>query len=153
MGRNAGGNSLPILMSPAITVPGLLLLAAVAVLIHGYHLGADDAAIYVPAIKSVADPSLYPFGSEFFMSHAHLSLFPDLVGDSARLTRLPVDFIIFAWHAASIFLLLLAAWRLASVCFVSSLARWGGVGLLAALLSVPIAGTALVIMDPYLTAR
>ena len=70
----------------ATTVLALLVVTAVAVLVHGYHLGADDAAIYVPAIKNVADPSLYPFGSEFFMSHAHLSLFSDIVGDSASLT-------------------------------------------------------------------
>jgi hypothetical protein len=124
-----------------------------AVLIHGYHLGVDDAAIYVPAIKSVADPTLYPFGSEFFMSHAHLSFFPDIVGESARLTRLPIDFVIFGWHAAGIFLLLLASWQLASVCFLKNSARWSSVLFLATLLSVPVAGTALVIMDPYLTAR
>jgi len=53
----------------------LAIIAALAVLVHGYHLGVDDAAIYVPAIKRVADPALYPFGAEFFMSHAHLSLF------------------------------------------------------------------------------
>jgi len=156
---SGGGVSPPISMSSsrppltAVTVLALLLVTAMAVLIHGYHLGADDAAIYVPAIKSVADPSLYPFGSEFFMSHAHLSFFPDIVGGSARLTRLPIDFVIFAWHAASIFLLLLASWRLASVCFLRDSARWGGAVLLAALLSVPVAGTALLIMDPYLTAR
>jgi hypothetical protein len=138
---------------PAIPLLKLLLLAALAVLVHGYHLGADDAAIYVPAIKKVADPSLYPFGAEFFLSHAHLSFFADLVGDSARLTRLPIDFVIFVWHAASVFLLLLAAWRLAGACFRDQAARWGGVILLAALLSVPVAGTALAIMDPYLTAR
>lgn len=131
----------------------LLLLAAVAVLVHGYHLGADDAAIYVPAIKRVADPGLYPFGSEFFMSHAHLSFFSDIVGDSARLTRIPVDLVIFVWHFAGIWLLLVAAWRLAAVCFENDSARWGSVILLAGLLSVPVAGTALVIMDPYLTAR
>jgi hypothetical protein len=106
----------------------------------------------VPAIKRVADPSLYPFGSEFFMLHAHLSFFPDMVAGSARLTRLPIEFVIFAWHAASIFLLFLGSWRLAGVCFQRDSARWGGVVLLAALLSVPVAGTALTIMDPYLTA-
>ncbi|MBZ5727044.1 MAG: hypothetical protein LAP87_18855 [Acidobacteriia bacterium] len=131
----------------------LFLMALLAVLVHGYHLGADDAAIYVPAIKKAADPALYPFGAEFFMSHAHLSFFPDLVGGSARLTRLPVNFAIFAWHVAGIFLLLLAAWRLVCACFHGDGARWGGVALLAALLSVPVAGTALAIMDPYLTAR
>jgi hypothetical protein len=128
-------------------------MTALAVLVHGYHLGADDAAIYAPAIKKVADPSLYPFGSEFFLSHAHLSFFAEIVGNSARLTRLPIDFTIFVWHAAAIFLLLLAAWRLAGACFRNEPARWGGVILLAALLSVPVAGTALAIMDPYLTAR
>jgi hypothetical protein len=131
----------------------LLLVTTLAVLVHGYHLGVDDAAIYVPAIKRAADPGLYPFGSEFFMSHAHLSLFASLVGDSARLSHLPINSVIFVWHVFSIFLLLLACWRLACACFENNYARWSGVALVAALLSVPVAGTALVIMDPYLTAR
>ena len=46
------------------------------------------------------------------MSHAHLSFFAELVGGSARLTHLPIDFVIFAWHVGSIFLLLLAGWQL-----------------------------------------
>jgi hypothetical protein len=132
---------------------GLLLLTFLGVAVHGYHLGADDAAIYVPAIKRVADPSLYPFGSEFFMSHAHLSLFPDMVGQSSRFTHIPIDSVIFLWHLACVFLLLLAAWRLLDACFLSESARWSGVTLLAAVLSVPVAGTALALMDPYLTAR
>jgi hypothetical protein len=123
------------------------------VLVHGYHLGVDDSAIYVPAIKRAADPNLYPFGAEFFMSHAHLSIFAGLVGGSARLSHLPIDTTIFAWHVASIFLLLLAAWQLMGTCFKTSQARWGGVTLLAATLSVPVTGTALAIMDPYVTAR
>jgi hypothetical protein len=101
----------------------------------------------------VADPDLYPFGAEFFMSHAHLSIFANLVGGSARLSHLPIDVVIFAWHVVSIFLLLLAAWQLLGSCFESSYARWSGVAVLAATLSVPVTGTGLVIMDPYLTAR
>jgi hypothetical protein len=134
-------------------LPGLGAITALAVLVHGYHLGVDDAAIYVPAIKRVADPTLYPFGAEFFMSHAHLSFFPELIGGSARLSHLPIDAVIFAWHVVSVFLLLLAAWRLLGCCFESASARWSGVAFLAATLSVPVAGTGLVIMDPYLTAR
>ncbi len=121
--------------------------------VHGYHLGVDDSAIYIPAIKRVADPSLYPFGAEFFLSHARLSVFANLVGGSARLSHLPADLVILLWHVASIFLLLVAAWRLLGCCFESAHARWAGVAFLAATLSVPVAGTALVIMDPYLTAR
>ena len=134
-------------------LPGLGAITALAVLVHGYHLGVDDSAIYVPAIKRVADPDLYPFGAQFFMSHAHLSMFSNLVGGSARLSHLSIDLVIFAWHVGTIFLLLLAAWQLLGTCFESSYARWSGVAILAATLSVPVAGTALAIMDPYLTAR
>ena len=97
------------------TTLGLLLLALAAVLVPGYHPGADDAAIYVPAIKQVADPALYPFGAEFFLSHAHLSLCAFLVGNSARLSHLPIDLVILAWHAGCIFLLLAASWRVLAV--------------------------------------
>jgi hypothetical protein len=131
----------------------LSLITFLAVFIHGYHLGVDDAAIYVPAIKKAADPSLYPFGSEFFVSHAHLSFFPDLVGDSAKFTHLPINLVIFLWHVTGIFLLLLGSWQLLCACFQNDYARWSGIALLACVLSVPVAGTALVIVDPYLTAR
>ena len=66
--------------SPACPKPRrILVLFAVALLsifVHGYHMGTDDAAIYAPGIEKAADPSLFPFGSEFFMHHAGLSLFP-----------------------------------------------------------------------------
>ena len=131
----------------------LALLAAGAILVHGYHLGSDDAEIYVPAIKRVADPSLFPVDSQFFMQHASLSFFSDLIGGSGRLVRLPIDWTIFLWHAVSVFLLLLAGRQLLAVCFRSRRAQWAGVVLLASTLTVPVAGTALVIMDPYMTAR
>lgn len=131
----------------------LLLITLLAVLVHGYHLGVDDSAIYVPAIKKVIDPALYPYGDEFFLSHAHLSFFSLLVGDSARLTNMPANAAIFLWHVAGVFLLLLACWQLLCACFRDNHARWSGVALLAALLTVPVAGTALAVMDPYLTAR
>ena len=134
-------------------IPGCLGLTAAAVLVHGYHLGTDDAAIWVPTIKKAADPSLYPFGGEFFLHHASLSLFPLLLGRFARLTHLSSDAVIFLCHIAGIFLLLLAARQVLSACFESERARWAGVALLAAVLSVPVAGTALVIMDPYVTSR
>ncbi len=131
----------------------MLLITALAVCVQGYHLGADDAAIYIPGIKQAADPALYPFGAQFFQQHAHWSVFPLLVGGSARLTRLPVDAAIVAWYVAGTFLLMFAAWRLLCACVSTASARWGGVVLLAATLTVPVAGTALAIADPYLTSR
>lgn len=139
--------------SSKTTTLGCLGLTVAAVLVHGYHLGTDDGAIWVPTIKKAADPSLYPFGAEFFLHHANLSLFPMLLGRFTRLTHLSSDAVIFGCHIAGIFLLLLAGWKLLSACFESERARWAGVALLAGLLSVPVAGTALVIMDPYVTSR
>lgn len=131
----------------------LLVLTCSAVLVHGYHLGTDDAEIYLPAVKKFLDPALYPFGDEFFMTHGRLSLFSDTLGLSARALHLSVDTAAFAWHIFGIFLLLLASLRLLESCFEGQRARWTGVSLLTAVLSVPVANTALVIMDPYLTAR
>jgi hypothetical protein len=131
----------------------LLLLACAAVLVEGYHLGVDDGEIYVPAIKKVFDHRLYPFGAEFFLSHAHMSLFAPLVGDSARLLHLPVEMAILLWHVGCIFLILIAGWQLAQTFFKSERAHWGAVALLASVLPVPVAGTALVLSDNYLSAR
>jgi hypothetical protein len=131
----------------------LLAITLLSILVHGYHMGTDDAAIYAPGIERAADPSLFPFGSEFFMHHAGLSLFPHLVAATTWLTRLPIEWSMMLWFAFAQFLLLWAAYELARQCFRSERARWAGVGLLAALLNVPVAGTALIIADPYLTAR
>ena len=48
---------------------------------------------------------------------------------------------------------LFAAWLLAARCYKSREARGGAVALLAVWLTLPIAGTSLMLMDPYVTAR
>jgi hypothetical protein len=98
-------------------------------------------------------PNLYPYGTEFFESHASLSIFTALVGTSAKLFHLNVEWTVFLWHLLTVFVFLIAAWRLACVCFDSARARWSAILLSSLTLTVPAAGTALVLMDPYLTAR
>ena len=131
----------------------LLAISLFAILVHGYHMGTDDAAIYAPGIERAADPSLFPFGSEFFMHHAGLSRVSPFSGGVTWVTRLPIEWSMLLWFALAQFLLLWAAYEVARQCFRSERARWASVGLLAALLNVPVAGTALIIADPYLTAR
>jgi hypothetical protein len=131
----------------------LLLLTLGALFIHGYHPYVEDAEIYLPGVERILNPQLFPMGGEFFWSHAHLTLFPNLIALSVRVTHLPLDVILFLWHVASIFLLLLGCWQLASLCFASSRARWAAVGMVAALLTLPVAGTALYLMDQYLNPR
>jgi hypothetical protein len=132
-----------------------LLLTFAAVLVHGYHPFAEDAEIYLPGVEKILHPELFPTGQEFFLSHAHMTLFPNVVAFSLRVTHLPLEVGLFLWHVASIFLLLLACWELGGLLFsnASVKARWGGVCLVAALLTIPVAGTALYIMDQYLNPR
>jgi len=131
----------------------LLLLTLGALLVHGYHPYAEDAEIYLPGVEKILHPELFPAGQEFFLSHASLTFFPNLVAFSLRVTHLPMEAGLFLWHLASIFLLLLACWELSGLCFPNARARWGGVCLVAALLTIPVAGTALYIMDQYLNPR
>ena len=132
---------------------GLWLLTGGAALVHGYHPFAEDAEIYLPSVEKTLHPELFPTGTEFFASHAQLTLFPNLIAFSLRVTHLPMEVGLFLWHLASVFLLLLACWELSGKCFPSSRARWAGVALVAGLLTIPVAGTALYIMDQYLNPR
>jgi hypothetical protein len=131
----------------------LLLMTAAALLVHGYHPFAEDAEIYLPGVEKILNLQLFPAGREFFASHASLTIFPNLVAFSLRVTHLPMEAGLFLWHFASIFLLLLACWELSGLFFPNARARWGGVCLVAALLTIPVAGTALYIMDQYLNPR
>jgi hypothetical protein len=137
---------------------GLLLLTAAALLIHGYHPYAEDAEIYLPGVLKILNPNLFPLNAEFFGEHAGHTLYPNLVAFSVRATHLPLPWTALLWHLLSIFLLLAASWRLASAFFETEstadvFARWAAVALMAALLTLPIAGTFLFIQDQFLNPR
>ena len=113
----------------------------------------DDGEIYVPAARKLVNPKLYPFAPEFFLSHAHLSLFSPTLAWTARLTHLSIDWTIFAWYVITLFGMMVACWTLATACFESSRARWSAVLVIAAVVSMPATNTGLLLMDPYLSAR
>jgi hypothetical protein len=139
-----------------ISVRELLLLAALtvgAVMIHGYHGGIEDAEIYLPGALKHLNPALFPRNSQFFNSHAGMTLYPTLMADSVRLLHLPADTVLLLWHVATIFGLLLACFRIARLGFPEKHTVWCAVALVASLLTLPVAGTALYIMDQYVTSR
>jgi hypothetical protein len=131
----------------------LALLTLGALLVHGYHPWAEDAALYLPGVEKILHPELFPFNAQFFESHAHLTFFPNFIAASVRVSHLPLEVVLFFWQVTSIFLFLLACLRLISRCFSDEKARWAGVAMVAALLTLPVAGTALYIMDQYLNPR
>jgi len=131
----------------------LLLLTFAALLVHGYHPYAEDAEIYLPGIEKRLDPSLFPSNTQFFQSHANATWFPKVVAASIKVAHLPFDWALFCWHLLSIFLFLWALWELSGRCFSDRRARWAGVCLVGALLTLPVAGTALYIIDQYFNPR
>ncbi|MBB5338269.1 DUF6798 domain-containing protein [Tunturiibacter gelidoferens] len=129
------------------------VLTLVALLIHGYHPYAEDGGIYLPEIKRLLDPRLYPYGAEFVVGHLRYSVFAPLVAGMVRESRLSLEMVLLLVHLASFWVTLFAAWLLAARCYGSREARGGAVTLLAVWLTIPIAGTSLMLMDPYVTAR
>ncbi|MGH9937170.1 MAG: DUF6798 domain-containing protein [Blastocatellia bacterium] len=131
----------------------LILITALALAVHGFHYGIEDEAIYLPAIKKNLDPSLYPFDSVFFLSQTNLTIFPVLIAFVAQVTYLPLASVVFIAHLLSVFLVLTACWRLSRQCFADTRAQWSAVVMVAAVMTLPVAGTALYVMDQHLHPR
>jgi len=128
-------------------------LTPLAFAIGGYHPYAEDGGLYMAGVKRLLDPALYPRGAAFVLEPTRLSLFAPAVAAFVRLAHIRPPGSLLALHVASIWVTLFAAWLLAARCWVGRAERAGAVVLLACWLSLPIAGTALLLMDPYLTAR
>jgi hypothetical protein len=134
----------------------LLCIAALTpcvLLIHGYHPFADDAGIYVAGIRKLLNPALYQPDAPFVMANTHLSVFAHLLAAVVQITHLPLTVVLLATHLASIYVFLLAIWSVACRVFSRAPERWFAVGFAAACFTLPAAGTALVLMDPYVTSR
>ena len=129
----------------------ITLLTPAVVLVHGYHPLADDGAVYVAGIKKLADPSLYPSDAVFVLSPTRFTVFAHLLAPLSR--WMPLPNLLLACQLASIFLFLLGSWRVAKQLFSAQRASVVAVLLAACCFTLPIAGTSLTIMDPYVTAR
>jgi len=141
---------------PVLSRSILLRLAALTpavLLIHGYHPFADDAGIYVAGIRKLLDPALYQIDAPFVVANTHLSVFAHGMAEVVRITHLPLAWTLLAAHLVSIFLYLLAGWLVAQALFARRAERWSAVAFSAAFFTLPAAGTALVLMDPYVTSR
>src|ERR1039458_1395496 len=134
----------------ALLACGLTLLALA---VDGYHPYAEDGGLYAAGVKWLLNPALYPHGREFVLEPMRLSLFAPAVAGIVRRSDLGLPVVLLVLHLASVWATLFAAWMLAGRCWSGRSARAGAVVLLACWLTLPVAGTALLLMDPYLTAR
>jgi hypothetical protein len=131
----------------------LLLMVAASLVIHGYHYGIEDEAIYLPAIKAHLNPALYPRDAVFFQPQTAPTLFDDLVAATARALHMPVDWTVFGYYLGTLLAFYAGLWALAARLFPGLRARLAGVLLVGALLTLPIAGTCIFIVDQHLHPR
>lgn len=128
-------------------------IAVAAILVMGYHPGLEDDSFYLAAIKHHLNPALFPHDSDFFRVQFQATIFHKLIGLSVRLLHLPLAWAILLWQFAALFLLLLGSYQIARRCFTPPEAHWASVSLIAALLSMPLPGIAILLGDQYLHPR
>jgi hypothetical protein len=132
-------------------------LTPLALVIDGFHPFTEDGGLYLAGVEKLLHPALFPGSSAFVLAPTHHSAFALLIAGIARFTHLTssaqLPVLVFALHLLTLWTTLFAAAVLASRCWPSSEARTGALLLLACWLGLPIAGTSLLFMDPYLTAR
>ena len=131
----------------------LLLLTMAAILVQGYHPGLEDDAYYLAAIKHDLNPALFPHDADFFQVLFQATIFDKMIAASLRWTHLPLGWGIFLWQFTATFLILWGCWRIARRCFEEEYAQWAGVTMVAALLTLPVSGSGLLLTDQHLQPR
>ncbi len=129
------------------------LLTPLSLLILGYHPFAEDGGLYLAGVKYLLNPALYPHSRSFVTAPLTYSVFAPWLAFVIRHGGLPFNQGVFACFVACLFATIFAAWCIARVCFVSVLEQSGATLLVALWLGLPVAGTSLMLIDPYLTAR
>jgi hypothetical protein len=119
----------------------------------GYHPGIEDDGIYLTAVKSDLNPALYPHDADFFRLQLQATFFDKWMADFSRLTHISVAATEFLWQFISITLIVLGCWLIARLLFDEERAQWGGVAMVVAMLTLPVAGTALYLADQHLHPR
>ncbi len=134
----------------------IFLILAFSVLgfaVMGYHPGIEDDGVYLSAVQSDLNPALYPHDSEFFRVQLQATLFDKWVAEFVRITHIPVKETDLLWQFSTVVLIVIGCWCIARTLFKEARAQWAGVALVAAMLTLPVAGTALYLADQHLHPR
>ena len=131
-------------------VLGFSLLAMV---IMGYHPGLEDDGVYLTAVKSDLNPALYPHDADFFRVQLQATIFDKCMAGFIHFTHIPVSVAELLFQFVSISLIILGCWCIVRVLFEDEHVQWAGVALTAAMMTLPVAGTALNLADQHLHPR
>jgi hypothetical protein len=139
--------------SKFLTLCMVAILAAFAMVVQGYHPGQEDDGVYLAAIQSDLNPQLFPHDAQFFRVQMQASVYDRVMAESARLTHLPVNVTMFCWQFCALAFVLWCCLRVGRRMFAAPQAACAGAALVAVLLPLPVAGTALFVLDPQLHPR
>jgi hypothetical protein len=134
----------------------LLLIAVFTLLgfvVMGYHPGIEDDGVYLSAVKADLLPSLYPHDSDFFRLQMQATLFDRWIAFFVAVTHFSVPWAELIWQLLSLFSILAATYSIADKLFHEEHVKWAGVAMVTAMLTLPVAGTALCLVDQHLHPR
>jgi hypothetical protein len=121
--------------------------------VMGYHPGIEDDGVYLAAVKSDLNPALYPYDANFFRVQLQATFFDTWIADFVHLTGIPVPATELFFQFAAIALIVFACWMIVRRLFKDTRAQWAGVALVTAMFTLPVAGTALYLVDQHLHPR
>ena len=133
--------------------PGVLGFTVLSFLVMGYHPGLEDDGVYLTAVKARLNPALYPHDAAFFKLQMQASAFDDFMAYFVRWTQMPLAWAELLWQLASLFLILWASKKILNLLFRERAAQWAGVAMVAAMFTLPVAGSALYLADQHLHPR
>jgi hypothetical protein len=137
----------------AVKAVSILLFTALGFAVMGYHPGTEDDGVYLAAVKADLNQSLYPHDSAFFRLQLQATVFDRLIASFVTTTGIPVAWADLFWQLLSLFGILWAAHSIARHLFPDPRAHWAGIAMLAAMFTLPVAGTALLVVDQHLHPR
>jgi hypothetical protein len=131
----------------------ILLFTALGFVVMGYHPGIEDDGVYLSAVKFRLQPALYPHDSDFFRLQLQASVFDRCMAGFVRAIHIPVGWAELIWQFLSLYLILWAAFSIGRRLFPERRAQWAAVAMLAAMFTLPVAGTAINLADQHLHPR
>jgi hypothetical protein len=137
----------------SLELPGVLFFTVLSFLVMGYHPGLEDDGVYLTAIEADLNPALFPHNANFFRLQLQATAFDNWMAHFVRWTRMPVAWAELFWQLISLFLILWAVKKIASLLFAEEAAQWAGVALVAAMFTLPVTGIALYLVDQHLHPR
>lgn len=130
-----------------------LFFATLGLAVMGYHPGFEDDGVYLTAVKANLNPALYPQNTDFFQIQQQATIFSRMVAWFVRGTGTPVAYAELLFQFASIALIVFGCWLIARRLFADASAQWAGVAMVTAMFTLPVAGTALFVLDQHLHPR